>query len=128
MVKKTTPPVNTRRYDVSCRLLFVADIDETLLEHGSGFLMHVLTQEALRLLKAGKPMQDFHLTVVDAVALKRSDRLIMDDTAREQLLWEFMHYLASDPGTNLVVEGADPNRQIITNFLARKVEPGKEKA
>lgn len=56
----------THRFDVSCRLLFVADIDESLLEHGEGFLAHVLEQEALRLLKEGKRSKDFHLSIIQA--------------------------------------------------------------
>ncbi len=56
----------TRRFDVSCRLLFVAEIDTSLLEHGDGFLAHALEQEALRLIKEGKRDKHFHLTVISA--------------------------------------------------------------
>ncbi len=56
----------TRRFDVSCRLLFVSEIDATLLEHGDGFLAHALEQEALHLMKEGKRDKHFHLTVISA--------------------------------------------------------------
>ncbi len=61
----------TRRFDVSCRLLFVAEIDAELLEHGDGFLTHVLEQKALRLLKDGKRNKDFHLSIVQAREMPR---------------------------------------------------------
>lgn len=64
----------TRRIDVSCRIFFVAEIDETLLERGSGFLMHVLEQEALRIVKEGKRNKDFHLTAMYAVDLSRTEK------------------------------------------------------
>ena len=56
----------TRRFDVACRFLFVADIDETFLAHGDGFVAHVLEQEALRLMKEGKRSKNFHLTIISA--------------------------------------------------------------
>ena len=58
--------MKTKRFDVSCRFLFVADIDESLLEHGEGFIAHVLEQEALRIMKEGRRDKNFHLTVISA--------------------------------------------------------------
>ncbi len=59
----------TRRFDVACRFLFVAEIDATLLKHGEGFIAHALEQEALRLMKEGKRDEHFHLTVIRACEL-----------------------------------------------------------
>lgn len=59
-------PKKIRRMDVSCRLYFLADIDETLLERGTGFALSVMRAEALRILKTGKSGKDFHLDVVSA--------------------------------------------------------------
>jgi len=111
---------HTRKLDVSCRLYFMAEVPETLLEHGSGFLMHVLQEQAMRLLKEGKRSQDFHLTIMEVVPLKQQ-RLYEEGTIveQQQLLTDFMHYLAAEPETNLVAEGSDTNNQIVSNFLAR---------
>lgn len=59
----------TKRIDVSCRLLFIAEIGEEMLNRGSGFTVHTLEQNALNLLKKGKRGQDFFLTIVEARVL-----------------------------------------------------------
>jgi len=55
----------TVRIDVACRLYYVAEVDASLLEHGSGFLYHVLEQKALELLKSGKQKTNYYLSVMN---------------------------------------------------------------